>query len=316
MLVFRDIELVRNFPRPVVAAVGNFDGIHLGHNHLISALLEKKSAMSADVDSPGTALLITFYPHPAQVLRKATEVPRITTFRQNFQILKQMGVDVFCLIHFTTQFSQIDAKDFIESYLVGNFGVDHLILGSDASIGRDRKGTPSQIQKHFLELDRTSDVLEPLTQDGIKVSSRTIREFITIGDLLGAKKLLGRNYSIQGRVSHGAAKGRTIGFPTANLAVRDQVIPPSGVYVTRSTIRGSIWGSVTNVGYRPTFGGTSLEIETYIIDYSGEDFYQEMLSVEFLERIRDEMRFDSVEQLRQQILNDVDAARNILKEYP
>lgn len=281
------------------AVIGSFDGVHRGHAKLIAAAV--KAAKDEGIESA----VITFHPHPSEVLGRTTRLPRITTFRQKVQILSGLGVDLVYAVRFTKDLSRLSAADFLDEVLVNRLGIKRLILGPDAAVGRGREGDVAFIKNHLGQKGIAVTVIDFLADHGDKVSSRKIRAAIQGGNLDLAASALGRAFEVEGHVRHGDKRGRTIGFPTANLILGRQISPPFGVYKTESTLRGKTFSSVTNVGVRPTFNGSQPTVETHLLNWQGGEFYKESLRVSFLRKIRDERRFSDINELKAQIAQDI-----------
>ncbi len=292
----------------IAACLGNFDGIHLGHK----ALLEKICKFAKE-NKKFKTMLVSFYPHPALVLGKAKKLPSITSVRQMCKILSEINIDYFYLIHFTNDFSKITADEFIEDILIDKLKIKHIVVGEDARVGAEGKGDASFILEKFHNASLSAEVAKYIDLNHTRISSRLVREAVEAGDFKKAKQMTGRHFSLNGRVIEGQKAGRTIGFPTANLKVRKNcLIPKDGVYATRTVLEGEIYNSVSNIGFRPTLNGTARSIESYLLDYKGAEFYNAKIELEFVERIRDELKFSSIENLKAQIEKDVKNAKGLL----
>lgn len=314
--LYRKSERPFEIRQPVVGVLGNLDGVHLGHQELLKAAKDARNKLLSEQgqESGGSIVAISFYPHPDIVLGKAKQRIVLTTFRQKLEALRRFGVDTLYLIRFTKQLAGQSAREFIEGELFGRLNLQHLVVGEDARIGRDRQGNGSFIVNYFEEHGRSAEVVPFLYMDGRRVSSAWVRELVTSGNVEGAARLLGRNYRLDGRVVHGEARGRKMGVPTANLEVRGEVVPGNGVYATRVISGNRSYGSVTNIGTRPTFGGTTVSVEAHLFDYAGPELYGRRVDIEFVKRLREEKQFLNAEALVQQIENDVSEARRILGE--
>ncbi|MCB0310243.1 MAG: riboflavin biosynthesis protein RibF [Bdellovibrionales bacterium] len=291
----------------LVATLGTFDGIHRGHQ----ALLHRVQSVALNSKDLSTAL-ISFYPHPAVVLGRVTEIPQLTDLRQRLKILTEIGIDFLIVTHFTPEFSQHSARDFIADFLVSELDVEHLVIGPDAGVGHRREGSADFILEQLRSLGREGAIVSFLEHAGERVSSRRIRAAVAGGDIKTASLMLDRNFSLTGRVKRGAQRGRVIGFRTANLSVAGRQLPANGVYATRAILDGVSYPAVTNVGVRPTFSGEVSEVETHLLDYHGDDFYSSLLEVSFVDRLRPEKRFPDLDSLKAAIQCDVEKARVIL----
>jgi len=295
----------------LVACLGNFDGLHLGHQKLLARLSEHKT-LAGEKGADVMSALISFYPHPFKVLSGQKISGCLTTLRQKLRLLSSWGCDVLYLIRFTPELSRFSARDFIFRYMVEGMNVNSLVLGPDARLGHRREGTPEVIASLMAEKGRGVEVVEFLTCKGERVASRSIRKLLEGGKVEQAARLLGRNYSLDGRVVEGRRCGTSLGIPTANLAPMRQVLPARGVYATRVAAGGRIYGAATNVGVAPTFGGSRLTVESHLLDFEGTELKGTRMEVEFVARIRDEEKFPDTGALRQRIAADVEKIRKIL----
>lgn len=308
MRIFRSNYSIISPAAKVVATLGNFDGVHLGHQQLIEKVVEiRDNYLKAGEES--LALVITFYPHPLEVLGKVKRTPLLTTPRQRMRLLAEMGIDMVHPVHFTPAISKISAEDFIDRILLDQTRVTDLIVGPDARVGKNGRGDVSFLSSRMNARGAHVHVLPELKVEGTRVRSGTIRDMVLAGRLGDASKLLGRPFSYEGRVSSGHGRGRVIGFPTLNLRPTEQVYPPMGVYVTETRMQsGLVQPSVTNIGVGPTFGERGILVETYLLDFHEVVPLHERIEVAFLGHLRDERKFGSVEDLKLQIDRDVKMA--------
>lgn len=293
--------------RPTALTIGVFDGVHRGHQIVLKHVVE--SARRHGMASAA----ITFHPHPRQVLRPDLTTEYVNSLEDRLSLIMQTGLDSVATVSFTSEFSLTDASDFVRM-LVEEFQLARLIIGEDFALGRQRGGDPETLKALGRELGYEVEVIELLTGDSAdKVSSTEIRTALGDGDVRLVGDLLGRRYSLHGPVVVGFERGRSIGFATANVAIgNDRAIPAPGVYATIAHLAEGAAPSVTNIGVRPTFDdGGGLSIECHIIDFD-EDIYGTDLRVEFVERLRGERKFDSIDALVKQIGKDRDAARDLL----
>jgi riboflavin kinase/FMN adenylyltransferase len=290
---------------PTSATIGNFDGVHIGHKRILSAVKETagKKGLSSCV--------ITFHPHPQKVLQNI-DIPLLMPIRERLRLLEQEGIDFVACYTFTKDMSKITAKDFISEILVGRLKIKHLIIGPDFAFGRKREGNAELLKAMGQAYDFETTVVGPVFIDNEIVSSSAIRNSLREGDTKRAARFLGYFYYIEGDVTEGEKRGRRIGYPTANLSTDWDMLPKTGVYATRAYIDGDKLDSITNIGYRPTFGNNKLLIETHIFDFNS-DIYGKRLRLEFIERIRDEKRFESVGALVAEIGMDVEKVKDVLK---
>lgn len=291
---------------PSVVALGAFDGIHLAHAKILSTALERARAVQA------AAVACTFDPHPAVVLHPERAPAPIATQQENLARIAEHGLDAVLIIPFTIEFSKIEAEAFVEGVLVRALGVREVVVGFNHTFGRGARGTAALLRELGARFGFVAHVLPPLQVNGQTVSSSAIREALWEGDVVRAKRFLGRPYSVPGPVLRGAGRGRTLGFPTANLRPDRPLILAAGVYAARASWDGGSADAVVNVGYRPTFGENQYWVEAYLLDFSG-DLYDRKLTLDFVERIRPELKFPGVEALKRQVLDDVETARRLLR---
>ena len=297
-------ELTRNAPgRPSAITIGVFDGVHRGHRYLIETLRER--ARARDLASAA----VTLHPSPVQVLRPQVRIAYLTSLEERIELLRATGVDAVAPLTFTSEVAELSATDFL-ALLHSTLDMRYLLMGPDNAFGRGREGTPARVAEIGREIGFEVEVLEaPLDGDDGRVSATRIRDALSEGDMELAERLLGRPFALRGPVVRGNERGRTIGYPTANMAVTpDRALPAYGVYVTRATVGGRTHASATNIGVNPTFGDPLPSVETYILDFEG-DLYGRELRIEVLHRLRGEMKFDGVAALTAAIAADVEATR-------
>jgi riboflavin kinase / FMN adenylyltransferase len=296
--------------RPCVAALGAFDGIHLAHARLIAEAVERGQALGLP------AVVCTFDPRPASVLWPERAPLPIATLEDNLGQMAGLGAEAALVIPFTLEFSRMEAEAFVAEVLVGTLGAREIVVGFNHTFGHDARGTAALLTELGPRYGFAARVLPPLRLRGQSVSSSTIRELLREGDAAQAGELLGHPYAITGVVLRGAGRGRTLGFPTANLRPDRPLALSPGVYVARATWKkagdsagdGGTADAVVNVGYRPTFDENQYWVEAYLLDFSG-DLYDQVLRLEFLDRIRPEMKFSSVDALKRQVMTDIATAR-------
>jgi riboflavin kinase/FMN adenylyltransferase len=304
-------ELVRHAPgRPTAITLGVFDGVHRGHLHLIASLGERAGARGL---SSG---IVTLHPSPIQVLRPQLRVAYITSLEERVELLRASGVDFVAPLTFTSEVAELSAYDFL-AMLYDALKMRYLLMGPDNAFGRGREGTPERVREIAGDLGFELELLEaPLAAGEGRVSATAIRKAIADGDMETTTRLLGRPFSLRGPVIHGAERGRTIGFPTANMAVTpDRAMPAYGIYVTRAWIGDRAYQGATNIGIKPTFDNERPAVETYILDFEG-DLYGRELRIELLHRLRGEVKFASIEELVDAIRADVDATRAYFSLHP
>jgi riboflavin kinase/FMN adenylyltransferase len=287
--------------------IGSFDGVHLGHQSVVSKLVAGAHTIGAP------AVVLTFYPHPSIVLRGYNYPFYLTTPNEKARLLGESGVDVIITHPFNKQVANTTAAEFMHG-LHQHLNILHLYVGYDFALGKDRQGDIATLKDLGEKYDYTVEQMEPLIIDGDTVSSSRIRFLLGAGQVDKAAELLGRNFTIEGKVELGDRRGILLGFPTANLDIWPaQAIPAAGVYVCRAEVRGKKWGAVTNIGVRPTFEFQPVppRVETHILDFD-QDIYGENLRLEFITRLRGEQRFADVDALKEQINKDSQAAREML----
>lgn len=301
-------ELARFSPqKDMLLTVGVFDGVHLGHRYLISRLVSQarqKSLLSG---------VVTFRHHPRDLLSSRPHLPYLITLQERERLLKQEGVDAVISLSFTRELASVSARDFV-SLLQKYLRMKGLVVGPDFALGKERQGTTSFLTNLGKEMGFSVEVVPPNKIDDEVISSTAIRNALAQGDMHRVTNLLGRPFSLHGRVTTGEHRGAGMGFPTANIAVdARQALPPDGVYATLAYIERRTYPSVTNVGLRPTFGdNTERTVEVFILDYS-TDIYGKDLKIELIERLRGEKKFEDVEALKHQIAEDVTKSREILQ---
>ena len=305
MQITRDPEVLRGYAVPVVA-IGNFDGVHAGHQEIL------QTAMSEARKAHGSAFALTFDPLPAKVLAPERAPKLILTPEDKLELLGRSGLDAVLVLEFTQELSRLTPREFVREYLVKRIGVRTVVVGHSVNFGYQRKGSAQVMTELGREFGFATRIVGPVAVEGIEASSTRVREVIGEGDLITAARLLGRCHFLRGPVVHGRERGRTIGFPTANLQSRTELLPPDGVYATRIVLAdGSAHGSITNVGMRPTFAEPERTIEAHIFDFN-RDIYDQEVKLEIIERIRPEKKFESGAALAAQIASDVKQAKEIV----
>lgn len=308
MQVHRDLQQLPDF-RNAVITIGTFDGVHTGHQYILQQLQEAAEACH------GETVIITFDPHPREILAPQNKnVQLLTTLDEKIQLLEKWGIHHLVVVPFTKAFSELSATAYLEDFLISTFRPHTIIIGYDHRFGHNREGglelLEAEQQKFgFQLLEIPQQVVHDLT-----VSSTKIRKSLQDGAILLANELLGYPYFINGKVIHGDKMGRQLGFPTANISLHDsrKLIPAQGVYAVNVTVAGQEWKGALNIGTRPTFNGSELRIEVFILDFS-EEIYGAEIHVSFIEYIRSDKKFDSVDALIVQIKDDVAKARVILR---
>ncbi len=309
MQVFHSLSEVPAAPGPRALAIGNFDGIHEGHRSLLTALTSyarKSGRMPA---------VLTFHPHPVEVLNPAKKIERLTSTEEKLAELEALGVELVLVEKFDAALAALGPEAFFKKYIKEGLGADAVFVGFNFHFGKARAGDTSLLEKLCEASGLHLHVEPPFGIDGKRVSSSTVREALRTGDLAAANLMLGRPYNLRGTVIRGAGRGRQIGFPTANLKFpHGKCLPKDGVYVTETVWQRQAFASVCNIGSRPTVDreGAALSVEVHLMDFQ-TSLYDEALEVRFLERVRDERKFASVDELKAQIARDVAYARTAAK---
>lgn len=305
-----DVVYFPDDPRPPrwmspVLALGNFDGLHRGHQKIIERV--RRSA----ADRNGASLVLTFDPHPPRVVRPDKAPPLLMTMPQKLDALSRAGLTGAAVVRFTEAFSKWSPDAFVRQVLVEWLRVSEVWVGADFLFGHERAGTFSVLRALGQQYGFRAEKIDPVRYKEFVVSSTRIRRLVAEGRVDEAGALLGHHYAIGGTVVHGAERGRLLGFPTANLSTDNELVPPTGVYATAAEIGGTRWPAVTNIGVRPTFESAgAVTIETHVLGLDA-DVYGAPLSLSFIQRLRDERRFPDVDALKEQIQADVRRARRL-----
>ena len=291
--------------RDVVLTIGVFDGVHLGHQHLIGGVVQRARAIG------GLGVVLTFHPHPQLVLRPALQPAYLTTLEERLALIAGVGIDLTVTLRFTVETAQVTAREFVTA-LCRAFRLVELRVGPDFALGHKRQGTIPVLRGLGQELGFSVGVAEPWQADGVVISSTRIRELIKQGDVVQASRLLGRLYEVAGPVVLGAQRGRTLGFPTANLDVDPAILlPADGVYAVYAEANGRTYPAVSNIGRRPSFDNAPRTFEVHFLDFEG-DLYRRPVTIRFAQRLRSEVRFPNLGALAAQIRADAAQARAIL----
>ncbi len=308
MKILRKIEDINRPLTNGCVTIGNFDGVHLGHQQLFAAVVEKARAIN------GTSVVITFDPHPLQILLPGG-IKLISTYQQKEELIGLSGIDVLLVIPFTKEFAKTTAENFVADLLVKKIGVKELVVGYDYAFGKGRSGNIDFLKQQGKLYNFPVTVVQACYSNNQLISSTKIRELVKEGQMAAARELLGRCYQIRGTVRMGKQRGgKVIGFPTANLKFNDEdLVPKHGVYVTQVFCEGHQYGGILNIGYNPTFGEEQLVAETHIFDFN-EDIYGKPIKVNLLKFLRSEKKFSGPKELAEQIGKDVMLAKKILAE--
>jgi len=307
MKIFRHIEDQGLATSGTVATMGNFDGIHLGHQALVRNTVEE----SARLGCPSTVL--TFEPHPLKVLAPERAPRLILSYEDKMALLQSLGVDIVIAQRFDREFASIGADEFIQRFLVNHLKIRKLWVGRDLRFGQDRKGGTDKLLRLAPSAGFEVGVLDPILVDGARISSSRIRQLVEQGRVDEARPMLGRYHFVSGHVVTGHRRGQELGFPTANIASQTEVIPLNGIYATLIQLKHKQWLSVSSVGVNPTFGAGPRTVESFILDFEG-DLYGESVKLSFVKRLRDERRFAMVTDLIAQMHEDVKCAKAVFNE--
>jgi len=306
LIELKNIEHVPN----TVLTVGTFDGVHRGHRALIETVVEKARKRNA------RSVVVTFDPHPREIINPGKSgIQMLTTLKERSELLEDIGVDVLLVIPFDRDFSLLTSEEFVRDVIYKHVGVSEFVIGYDHQFGRDREGTIDTIEKLGKDLGFDSHVVSKQEMGDVTISSTLIRKTLSEeGDVKQAAEYLNRRYLLNGIVTHGDQRGKPIGFPTANLKPEheNKVIPKNGVYAVGVRVDGTWYGGMMNIGIRPTFEGQERTLEVHIFEFD-EDIYGQTIQVRFVDRIREEMKFEGIEDLKKQLLQDKKETLNLLK---
>ena len=307
MRVYNDLSLIEKNENTIIT-IGTFDGVHLGHQEIFNVL-------TINAKNNGCrSFVLTFEPHPRMVIQPNYELKLLTTFQEKVDLLEEMGIDNLLVIPFTKEFSQLSSEEFFRQYILEGLGVKKIVIGYDHHFGKGRDGDEKKIREwgfaNSFEVQKT----EAVTINETVVSSSTIRNLLSMGEVVKAAALLGRNYSYSGKVVVGDRRGRELGFPTANIQLENEfkLIPKNGVYAVKVSLENETFNGVMNIGIRPTFKETTIVLsEVHILNFN-KDIYGKIIRVEFIEWIRDEQKFSSKEELIKQIEIDKEKTNKLL----
>jgi riboflavin kinase / FMN adenylyltransferase len=298
MIVHFGFETVR-LSTPTVVCIGTFDGVHRGHQEVISRAVQRARNQQLP------AIILTFNRHPAAVLAPDREPPALATLDQNLDRFADLGADVSLVLPFDRALAETTATAFLDRILKGAVHAESVVVGHDFAFGHDREGTVD-----WLRARMETEVVEPFLEDGTRISSSHIRRAIQVGDLPTANGWLGRTYALSGVVVKGQQLGRTLGYPTANLELSENlVVPADGIYAGEAETPRGTFRAAISIGFRPTVQGTHRTIEAFLLDYPGDSLYGNSIRIGFERKLRDELKFDSLEALTAQMARDVEAAR-------
>jgi riboflavin kinase/FMN adenylyltransferase len=307
MKAFSDIEDQQLAMTGSVVTLGNFDGIHLGHQALVRHTVEESKRLGYP------SIVLTFEPHPLKVLAPERAPRLLLTYQDKLEQFQAYGVDIVVAQRFDRQFASITAEDFVRRFLVGRLRTKKLWVGRDLRFGQGRKAGTEDLVRMAPQVGFQVGVLDPISSDGVRISSSRIRGLVEAGCVDEVQPMLGRYHFVSGRVVAGQGRGRKLGFPTANISSQTEVIPLNGIYATLIEVRNRRWPSVSSVGVNPTFGDGPRTVESFIFGLE-RDIYDESTKLSFVKRIRDEKKFATVQDLIAQMHGDVDRAKAIFEE--
>jgi len=302
MQLIRGIHNITPQVRGCVLTIGNFDGVHLGHQEVLNGLKAKAKSLKLP------SAVMTFEPQPQELFKGNKAPARLSRLREKLSLLEAYDIERLLCVRFDAKFSAMSARDFIEQLLVKKLGVKFLVVGDDFRFGNNRVGNFEMLQQAGREFGFEVISTQSLTVSNARVSSTLIREHLAGGNIKAATAMLGHPFVISGRVRHGQKLGRTIGFPTANIALDRKVSPVQGVFAVAVTFDGNVYQGVANIGKRPTVNGTRIQLEIHLFDFQG-DIYGKCLDTQVLSMIRTEKKFDSFDLLKEQIKRDVIQAK-------
>lgn len=307
MKVHQGIDNYRHKEQSSILTIGTFDGVHIGHQKIIETL----NTIKNDGEK---SMILTFFPHPRMVLDHRNDIKMLTTMEEKIQLLERYGLNELIIETFTPAFSRLSALDFVRNLLVNKLYLKKLVIGYDHQFGKNREGNFDQLTEYGELYDFSVQKISAQEVEKVSVSSTKIRRAIENGDIETANSYLGYAYLLTGEIVKGKGIGRKINFPTVNLSIKEdyKLIPKKGVYIVKARFEQSTFG-IMNIGFRPTVGGSGQTIEIHLLDFHG-DLYGEKMQIEVLKRLRDEKKFESVEQLSEQISKDEKAAREWLKD--
>lgn len=306
MKIIRGVHNIKKQKNPPILTIGNFDGVHLGHQALFKKVHKRAKEINCD------SVVFTFEPHPLKILAPEKCSLFLTTFSQKLMHMEKIGIDIVICADFTPNFAAQNQREFVKNILLETMNVKEIVVGYDFSFGHGREGSIGSLCEMGKEFGFTVDVLSPFEINGEIVSSSLIRDLISNGYVHKAACYLGRPYSLDGKVIKGFKKGSDMGFPTANIDAQENIFPHTGVYAAKIFVHKKTFYGVVNVGYNPTFKRDRLSVEAHIFDFA-ENLYNEIVTISFIDKIRDEVTFSSTEKLKTRIQMDTIAAKEVFK---
>ena len=312
MKIINHLEKITQPFKAAVITIGNFDGVHIGHQALFHEVIERADAID------GTSIAMTFEPHPIRVLKKNNHPPLITLYEQKTELIERAGIDVLICIPFTLEFASLPAEAFIKDLLVAKIGMQAIIVGEDYTFGKNREGDLTVLKSYASQMGYeviVADWIKAPRNVSDRISSTKIRELVMAGEVEPARKMLGRHYQIRGLVVKGRDRGaKLLGVPTANIKLQDELCPKTGIYAVTVDYNNRLYKSVANIGYSPTFDDNEFTVEVHLLDFA-ENIYGEKIRINFIQRIRNEKKFANISELKEQIKQDIKTAHEILSVY-
>ena len=301
------VERLAELRKPTIVTIGNFDGIHLGHQKILNGVLER--ARATDL----MAAVLTFYPHPSRVLRPETAPALLATLKQRLSGFEAAGMDAALVMRFDAELAKVSAEDFVRHYLVDILRARAVMVGGNFKFGHRQAGDVKLLEDLGLLWNFEVHVVPPVVADGVIVSSSAVREALGEGRAEDAARLLGRPFALEGEIRPGTGQGRKLVVPTLNLATEQECLPKNGVYATETVVESKTYQSATNIGVRPTFNGTRLAIESHLFNFA-DTLTSGLMEVRFHARLRDEQKFTSPGALKEQVLKDIECAKEFFSQ--
>jgi len=301
------VERLAELRKPTIVTIGNFDGIHLGHQKILNGVLER--ARATDL----MAAVLTFYPHPSRVLRPETAPALLATLKQRLSGFEAAGMDAALVMRFDAELAKVSAEDFVRHYLVDILRARAVMVGGNFKFGHRQAGDVKLLEDLGLLWNFEVHVVPPVVADGVVVSSSAVREALGEGRAEDAARLLGRPFALEGEIRPGTGQGRKLVVPTLNLATEQECLPKNGVYATETVVESKTYQSATNIGVRPTFNGTRLAIESHLFNFA-DTLTSGLMEVRFHARLRDEQKFTSPGALKEQVLKDIECAKEFFSQ--
>ena len=307
MILITDLDKIKKRFDSSIITLGNFDGLHLGHQELIKRIIQRAE------ETASLSMVVTFRPHPLKILAPDKCPPLISIYEEKIRLLEKLGIDVLVKIPFSLDFAAMEPRAFVKDLLCDLLGAKEIFVGYNYRFGKGRKGDIRLLRELGEEFGFAVREIDQVSLNGEVISSTRIRQLLKNGEVEAAAKFLGRPYALCGIVVKGDGRGRGLGFPTANIASRHAIIPSNGVYAVKLSVRDRDYNGVVNIGMRPTFEPGTLAIEVHIFDFD-EDIYGEEITVSFMRKIREEKKFRNAGALIKQISKDITEARRLLSE--